>query len=163
MSAETEKNKGYVESIFYESNDVKITNLRATCCNITIPINRIKDCYVNVRAELMTASFSVFIISFFLTYMTVNAFGAYGLFSLLFVAFAFFWAKREYSQYLELIISTGEKTVKVFDASMSNREHIYKIEKALKEAISETGQKTSDRPANRTSFDTAMLKAVVIE
>lgn len=128
------------EKIYHKDSIVKITNLRITCNHITVPIGKIENVIVDFKITTMLVAFTSFIFSVLAVIAVAYFYGHYGWIVSLLVIASLIWLRIIYLTYTELKISIPDRTFSILDASMRNREYIFKIETALKTAMLDTAE-----------------------
>jgi hypothetical protein len=131
------------EKIYYKDEHVKVTDLRITANHVTVPIDKIDRVAVDFKATTMTVAITVFLLSLIAVPAGCCFYGQYCWFGILLVIATFAYLINVYRTYTELKISTRLRTIKLIDASMRDREHIFKIAEALEIAFKEKWKKES--------------------
>lgn len=125
------------EIIYYKDDHVKITDLRMTCNHITFPIKNINNITVDFKVATLTAVGTLFLLSLIAIPLLCYFYGCFALCGIIVLLACFVWLRIIYLTYTELKVSTGNKKYKILNASMYNREYIFKIEEVLKAVITE--------------------------
>ncbi|HBC86349.1 MAG TPA: hypothetical protein DCZ94_05270 [Lentisphaeria bacterium] len=127
------------EKIYYSDPLAKVTNVRITCNDISVPIGKIEKVHVSPRIEAYCFSVSIFIASLysFLFYQTVPSsirivFAAVMASA---AAASFAWVYQVCGNYIELELSIGKQRIAVLRSGMSKRSYVRRIAGLLEEAI----------------------------
>jgi hypothetical protein len=152
--------------LYYKDENVKVTDLRITCNHVTIPIDRVEYCKINLRVDNFTLALVCFILSLISIYVAAAFFSfAWSCPFILLAALSLIWLKIEYSRYVELIVSTGVRKIKLLNGGMNDRERLYKIADALSESlIQKEVAKTEDEDSGLgfSVSDTMKLKKIIM-
>lgn len=157
------------EKLYYQDENIKVTNLRITCNHVTIPIDKIDHVNVDFKVTTMIASFMSFLFSFIVIGVLCYFYGNWGYLGIVLLVASFVWYRMVYRSYVELKLSTGSREVRLWEASMGRREYIYRVEEALKGALIDhikekelSFAKSNSQPAFSAS-ETVILKRILLE
>jgi hypothetical protein len=154
------------EKIYYNAENVKVSNLRITCDHITIPISKIDRVITDFKVfnlVMSAASFGIFLIVIAVCCYFYDNWGYLGIIPLM---GSFVWYRMVYRKYVELRISTGAREIRILEAPMNNRDTVYKVEEALNAALIEYVSEKELSGKTTASFspsETVILKKILLE
>jgi len=157
------------EKIYYKDDNVKITNLRITCNHITILNDWINRVYVDFKAATLVLSSLSFLVCFPLIFIGTYVFENWGYLGIIPLIITFVWCRMIFRTYVELKISTGSNEVKILETHMRNRDYVYKIEDALKQALVDNVKEKEQAAAavegenTFTPSETIILKKILLK
>jgi len=130
------------EKVYYKGERVKVTDLRITCNHVTVPIEKIESVTVDFKVATMTMSVTLFLLVLLSIPAVCFYYGYCGYCGIIILLASLWWLRMIYKTYTVLKISLCGRTLTILDASMRNREYIFKIEEALKAAMIDVSRET---------------------
>ncbi len=123
------------EKVYYRDENVKVTDLRITARNVTVPIERIEKIMVNFKATRLAVSFGAFMLSIVFVWVGCYFYNHLCLFGILIVIASLAYFINVCRTYVELKISTaGSRSFILLNSGMNNSEYIYGIVEALEQS-----------------------------
>lgn len=154
------------EKVYYNSENVKVSNLRITCDHITIPISKIDRVITDFKVFNLVMSAALFGLSLVLIAVCCYFYDEWGYLGILPLVGTFIWYRMIYRKYVELRISTGAREIRILEAPMNNRNLVYKVEEALNAAIIDYVAEKDLSGKSTGSFspsETVILKKILLE
>lgn len=172
MPEETALEKTLSEKIYFKDSNAKVTNVRVTCCHLTIPIEKIGSINVNYKVEAFSLAVMCLFISAspFLFFPVIEneklKLSVAGISVILILASLIFLI-LVFKNYVELVASVGGRAVKLLHTHMKNKAYIENICEKIGDAILDDNKYREARNAGNlehpqfSASDTMRLKKIL--
>ncbi|HPN85100.1 MAG TPA: hypothetical protein PK821_07190 [Victivallales bacterium] len=158
------------EKIYFEDSQSKVTNIRISCMNVTIPVEKTYSAQINMRVEdlCIRLSLLLFSMSLLLFVPTVPAQIRIPLaiFLGIFSASSAFWLYIMLKEYAELVVSVDNRNLVLMKTNIFSSKNLLGIKKAIDNAIMDERKfreivKDPDSAAKLNPSETVRLKLML--
>ena len=127
------------EKIYHSDPLVKVTNVRITCNDISVPVGKIERVNIYPRIEAYCFAVSICLLSLFsfifCQFLPLTARIAYAAVMVIAVTSSAFWVYRICKNYIELELFVGNQRIVILSAGMWKRMYVCRIASSLGEAL----------------------------